>query len=183
MLLFCRSKKVPLQTLVLDLPNRVYSKNDQRRTEMARYFWWTFSSDIESRISSWGRICNVTNSGVSRSIALPPNLYGVTLYQWFRWVRYSNFFIIFCCSRPFLWPPKGTSTQHRFSTLHSPPPSKGYTTKDDSHQRLYDDTHQKVSQPMMTLLDVTYFLVFKGILTNIFCIQRKKRNNKILWNN
>ena len=54
-----------------------------------------------------------------------------------RQVLHSNYFMVFCCSRPFLWPPKCTSTQYRFSTLHSPP-SKGYTIKDDTHQRLHN---------------------------------------------
>ncbi len=31
---------------------------------------------------------------------------------------------------------------------------------------------------MMTLLDVTYFSVFQGLLMNIFCVQRKKKITK-----
>ncbi len=49
-------------------------------------------------------------------------------------------------------------------------PIKGYTTK--------DDTHQKVTQPMMTPLDVTCFSVFQGLLMNIFCVQRNKKTTK-----
>ncbi len=72
-----------------------------------------------------------------------------TVINSFHMILNSNFFIIFCCSRPFLWPPKGTNTQHRFSTLHSPPPHqkviqpkitaiKGCITQDDTYQRLYN---------------------------------------------
>ena len=46
-------------------------------------------------------------------------------------------------------------------------PIKGYITK--------DDIHQKATQPMMTLLDITCFSVFQGLLMNIFYVQRNKK--------
>ena len=53
------------------------------------------------------------------------------------------------------------------------PPIKGYATK--------DNTHQKVTQLMMTPLDVTYFSVLQGLLTNIFlCPKEEKKQQKIL---
>ncbi len=115
-------------------------------------------------------------------------------------VQNSNFFIIFCCPRPFLWPPKCASTQYRFSTLHSPP-SKGYITKDDSHQRLHsprwylskgcktqDATHQRLynqrwhpSKGYTTNDDTTryhLFLSFPRSFNEYFCVQRNKKITK-----
>ena len=117
----------------------------------------------------------------------------------------SNFFIIFCYSRPFLWPPKCASTQYRFSTLYSPL-SKGYTTKDDSHQRLHnprwypskccitqDATHQRLhnqrwhpSKGYTTNDDTTRYPLLFSFTTSVnkyFFMSKGRKETIKHWNN